>query len=270
MFMASLRNLQLGFAQSLWGDPQTEFLAHVEENALPQAQRLNVYCNNVNSNLQDALSSTYPVIQRLVGAEFFSYIAKQYLKVYASTTGDLNDFGGEFAKFLSRFPATGQLAYLPDVARLEWAYHEVFQSPFHYPVDFSKLASLPQHEYGDLKFVLQPASRLIHSEFPILRIWEVNQAEYKGDASVDLAEGGVNLLVIRRGLIIELETTTPGEFILLQAFQRNLNLSCAYDLASGVEAGLDFASFLPRVIRGGTVVDFFVTPTNVEVNHVHR
>ena len=56
----------------------------------------------------------------LTGA-FFGEAARQYIVGHPSLSGDLNDYGGEFAQFLAAYPHAADLPYLPDVARLEWA-----------------------------------------------------------------------------------------------------------------------------------------------------
>jgi hypothetical protein len=39
---------------------------------------------------------------------------------------------------------------------------------------------------------------MLHSPYPILKIWQVNQPGWTGDDSVDLGEGGDSLRVHRR------------------------------------------------------------------------
>jgi uncharacterized membrane protein YphA (DoxX/SURF4 family) len=89
--------------------------------------------------------------------------------------GDLHKFGGSFATFLETFEPAAGLSYLPDMVRLEWAYHEVFHATRHAPLDPLALATAPFERQGELRFRLHPAARLVESPFPILRIWQVSQ-----------------------------------------------------------------------------------------------
>src|SRR5207302_1278637 len=67
------------------------------------------------------LASTFPVIKRLVGAAFFDAACEHFVRGHPSTRGDVNHYGCEFAAFLESYAPARALAYLADVARLEWA-----------------------------------------------------------------------------------------------------------------------------------------------------
>jgi hypothetical protein len=268
--MPSLRELQIGFVEAVFGTTDTGFGALIRDNGLTGARRLQVYRNNTFTSLTEALAAIYPVVQQLVGEGFFRYAAHQYIRRYPSTSGNLHDFGGEFAGLLGTLPQAAQLAYLPEVARLEWAWHQVFHEgegadggrgkdggP---PLDLSALAGVPPDRYGELRFRLHPASRLLASPYPVLRIWQVNQAGYAGEAIVDLAEGGVRLLVIRRGLEVELEPLSPGEFVLLDALAKDQAFGHACEAAIAAEPPLDLTACLQHHVLQGTLVDFHLTP----------
>ena len=45
---------------------------------------------------------------------------------HPSRSGDLNDYGEDFADFLADYPHARELSYLPDVARLEWLVQIVY------------------------------------------------------------------------------------------------------------------------------------------------
>jgi len=50
---------------------------------------LNIHRNNWRSNLRAALRAGYPVIERLVGAEFFGYCADGYIDTQPSRSSNL-------------------------------------------------------------------------------------------------------------------------------------------------------------------------------------
>ena len=76
-----------------------------------------------------------------------------------------------------------QLAYLPDVARLEWAWHRAFHAADRAPLALERLAAVPPERYGQVRFRLHPSAQFIASDYPLLRIWEVNQPAYAGEAA---------------------------------------------------------------------------------------
>ncbi|MGH8532771.1 MAG: HvfC/BufC family peptide modification chaperone, partial [Gammaproteobacteria bacterium] len=173
--MLALHKLQTQFAQAMFDPDAKGSVLAIRANGLSAARRLQVYCNNVFASLTGALRACYPVIDRLLGERFFDWAAKHYIRDYPSTSGNLHDFGREYAGFIRAFPPAAELAYLADVARLEWAYQEVFHAPEPDVFHLDELSSVPPDRYGELRFKLHPASRLLVSEYPILHIWQVNQ-----------------------------------------------------------------------------------------------
>ena len=164
--------------------------------------RFEVYRASFEANLGHALRDTYPVANRLVGEDFFGQVARAYLRAHPSRSGDLHEYGAHFATFLAAQDSVGDLPYLPDVARLEWLAHQVFHAADAEPLMLAALTELPPEAYGGL--CLLPCVRLMRSEFPVQRIWQVNQESWVGDAVVRLDAGGVRLAVSRVGLDIVL------------------------------------------------------------------
>jgi hypothetical protein len=207
-------------------------------------ERLQVYRNNVFVSLRQALADVYPVVRRLVGEEFFNQLARRFVREYPSRSGNLHDFGSELARFLEKLPDLSELPYLPDVAALEWALHEVLHAAEAAPVDFSTLAD-PENA----RLAPHPAARLIASRYPILAIWEANQDEEV--PSVDLAAGGDWLIVFRDGLEQRIFRCTAGEFALLGALAQGTTLGEACEAALAAEPRLDLAAAMGRFVTYG-------------------
>ena len=256
--MPSLPELQAAFARAMTERHESAVLAEwiVAGRGLDADTRIGIYRNNVFCNYRATLREVYPVVLALVGESFFNGAADTYASNYPSRSGDLNDFGGEFGAFLAGWPPAVQLAYLPDVARLEWAMECVFHAADAAPLDLQALAAVPEEELPALRFELHPASRIVHSPYPILRIWQVNQPGFSGDRTVHLHGGGDALLVIRRSEIVELERLSSGDVVLLRALAADLTLAQAH--ARALEAGLevDLAALLHRHVLGGTLTAF--------------
>ena len=118
--------------------------------------RSDIYRNNVFGTLTDALAMAYPVICKLVGSDFFERLASGFIRQTPSKSGNLHNFGGELSEFIAGFQECSELTYLPDVARLEWACHEVFFSADHPPLESDRLNAVSADRYGELKFHLHP------------------------------------------------------------------------------------------------------------------
>jgi len=250
-----LRDLQTEFAAAVF-DERSEITARVRAGRFPAAQHLQVYRNNVVEGLTGALRAVYPVVEKLVGDGFFRYAAHEYLRAHRPRSGNLHDFGDVFASFLAGFAPAAELPYLPDVARLEWAWHQAFHAADAPAFDFARLGALPAEQHAALRFVLHPSACLLASDFPVARIFEVNQEDYDGDTHVDLAEGGTQILVIRRELTVYVEPLAPGEAGLLSALAGQQTLGVAVQTALAAQPDFDLASTLAGHLRRGTLVDF--------------
>jgi len=256
--MPSLPELQAAFARAVIERDEGPLLVDwiVSGRGLDAQARLGVYRNNVLSNYRKAMRAAYPVVFALVGEAFFNHACDTYASRYPSRSGDLNDFGGEFGYFLAGWPPAAQLAYLSDVARLEWAVERVFHAVDAAALDLHALALVPQEELPNLRFELHPASRIVCSPYPILRIWQVNQPGFAGSQAMELHAGGDTLLVIRRGATVELERLSAGELSLLQALATDCPLARAHAQALEAEPGVDLTALLQHHVLSGTLVAF--------------
>jgi hypothetical protein len=256
--MPTLRDLQIDFAEAIFNNSPEDagFIQNLVNGKLSPNRQLAIYRNNVFGCLTEALKIAYPVIVKLVGAEFFEHLAHEFIRQTPSKNGNLHCFGGELARFLAEFPSARDLVYLPDMARLEWACHEVFFSEDHLPLQGERLTVVPEGQHGQLKFHLHPASRLIASPFPIYQIWESNQEGYTGDPAVNLDRGGVLLLVRRNDYQAVLKPLTEGEWSFLNACQAGDDLSKASGVAQKIDARFDIGKMLQQCVADSILVDF--------------
>lgn len=258
--MLSLRELQQQFAAAVFDDGTTPLPVYnsIKTNGLDSAERLGIYRNNMFVGLSSALTAAYPVVAALVGADFFRFTARQYILSNPSVAGDLSEFGAGFAEFLQAFEPAAQLSYLPDTARLEFAYHRALGAASHPLLNTEALSRIDPEYYETLRFTLHPSAHLIASEFPILRIWQVNQADYSGDQTVDLSEPGSILLVVRRDLDVTIESLTVGTFTLLQALAESQPFGTACERALLAEADYDVTTDFQQLVGSGVLVDFSI------------
>lgn len=220
--------------------------------------RFEVYRASFEANLGEALRGTYPVVHRLVGEAYFGQVARAYLRTHPSHSGDIHEFGAEFESFLAAQDSIGDLPYLPDVARLEWLAHRAFHAADATPLTLGTLAGLPPDSYAGL--CLLPSVGLMRSEFPVHRIWQVNQENWAGDAVVRLEEGGVRLAVFREGLEIVLLPLEAEAHELARAL-----FECgSLDAASEAVADVDSLGRALHALIGFGVVAIADTRQNIQ------
>ena len=255
--MPSLRDLQRGFAAATaFGDEASIAGLGIVAGELSPTVRIGIYRNNVLGNYRKVLGATYPVVHRLVGTAFFDAAIEAFVRAHPSTSGDVNRYGGELARFLAIYPPVRELAYLPDVARLEWAIDQANIAADAAALDLATLAAVPEEALGGLRFALHPSAQLVASPYPILHIWQVNQPDRAGDERVDLGEGGDALLIARSTNGVTIERLTPGALAFLLALDRNLTLGEALERALAAGPSFDLSAALKAHVAAQVIVAF--------------
>jgi hypothetical protein len=239
---------------------KNQLSAFIRENGLTVEQRLNVYQNNTQLGLTGALRDGFPVVNKLVGTEFFNQLARCYLRHYPPKAGCLLFFGSEFADFISDYDPASSLPYLPDIARLEWFWHEAFHEADAGALDVKALAGISPDCYGSLGFSLHPTVRLLASSYPIQHIWQINQEGFQGDGTVNLEEGACRVLVFRPELEVLLMTLTEAEFDFLSSLVKGLTLNQAVDAALIIDNQFNLSSVFQRWFANGLFTDYFIKP----------
>lgn len=253
--MPSLSELQRRFVDAVLA-PAGDLPDLIRPAGIDSAARLDVYRNNTFSSLGKLLAALYPVVERLVGAEFFRHSARCYIDRYPSRSGDLGDYGSEFPEFLATFEPASQLVYLADVARLERARHQAARAAARAPLDIAALARLTADDYENLRLIVHPSVRLLNSPYPVLQIWQFNQLADPGAAQIDLASGGCQLLVWRHDLDVVQETLTSGSLALLQNLTHGRDFASACEQALAAEPDFDLGTTLQQWVARQVVVDF--------------
>lgn len=250
--MPALRELQVGFAAALTNRKAAARLAtDVRARGIAAERRLQVYRNNLFASLSEVLAAVYPVTRRLVGEAYFEQVARGYITAHPSRSGDVHRYGRRFAGYLGNCPGSDALPYLPDVARLEWGYHRAFHTEQHPSLDSDGLRAVPPEDYPRLRLILQPSTRLLESNYPVLRIWQVNQDDWAGEPAVDLAEGGVRLLILRQGVEVAFLPLGAGEYAWLHGLARAMTLFESQQLAVRREPDFDLGAALQRLLAQG-------------------
>ena len=259
--MLSLRDLQAAIGAHVLGaralDPDGPSLAtHLREDGLRFERRLQIYRNNTYGSLTEALKDSFPVVCQLVDERFFKYAAHEYIERHPPRAPRLAEYGADFAAFLAGFEPARSLAYLPDVARLEWAINEAYQAADAPTLDPARIAAVPQERYAALAFVVHPSCRLVTSPFPVDRIWQAHQPGGDPATPIDLAAGGCRLLVDRRdGEIRFLSLDAPGRAF-IEGLVAGRTLQAAYETAAAVDPTFDLVGALGTHLGRGSFTDF--------------
>jgi putative DNA-binding protein len=258
--VSSPRELERDFAAALLGGSEDAVVAEIQGDGLDPAARLAIYRHHVSATLTEALESTYPVVVRLVDRRFFAYAADQFIRRHPPAGPCLFEYGESLADFLATFPASRHLAYLPDVARLEWALNHALHAEDAAIFDPGWLAALRPDEVGGVRLRLHPSVSLLESPWPIDRIWRANQPGSNPDATVSLDQGGARLEVYRLEDGVMFRTIAADTYAFRSALASDLDLQGAVGAARRADPSFDLTDALRELLDDGLIVGA-ISPT---------
>ncbi len=215
-------------------------------------RRFSVYRNNVKASLVATLTAKFPVIRRLVGEEFFEATALVFIERHPPRSPVLAEYGAAFASFLESFEPAGDLPYLADVARLEWARQEAFHAADAKPVPIEGLAALAAGDLEAARLTLHPATILIASPWPIVSIWTTNTLD-EDVQRVGPDRPGELALVTRPDQDVLVSLLPPGAELLITALADGASLG---EAMAKTRDGFDLATTLALLFSAGAVSAF--------------
>lgn len=249
--MTSLLEIQGRFSQALLGGSSGPIVACVATDRLSPEARVQIYRNHVRITLCEALAATFPVVVRLVGPDYFAAVCRRFITAHPPTSPVLAEYGALFSTYLATAPSAP--VYLPDVARLEWAMNESLHAPDAPSLSVTDLAGLSPIASASLRFRPHPSARLVHSKYPILRIWAVNQdcaqTETLEDTTVDLAEGEAAVLLWRQDGDVAVRALLGAHKPFVEALLAGGCLADASEAAFVVDPTFDLAVALASLLQ---------------------
>ena len=249
--MPSLRELQRDVRAALLDGNEVAAVREIAGDGLAPAARLAVYRHHVLTSLTAALEATFPVVVRLVDERFFHFAGDRYVRTEPPAGPCLFEYGATFPDFLATFEPCRHLAWLPDVARLEWAMNAALHAPDAIALTAAMLRARPAGALETAVLALHPSVTLLESPWPVDAVWRANQAG--GDGVVDLDAGGVRLCVWRSGDEVVFRALTPAAFAFRRALAARGPLSAAIGAALEVDAGADLAALVREALDEGVL-----------------
>ena len=148
---------------------------------IPRDQRVNIYRTTMREAHVRALANTYPGCEKILGVRYFKQLAGEFYYQHPATHPDLNCYGEAFPNFVQDFIADhaelAEYPYLPDLARLEWAYEQAYYAKEDPVFDFEGLAGLEEDAYRGLRFVPGASVSILRSDYPVLELWGAQRGQ---------------------------------------------------------------------------------------------
>lgn len=215
-----------------------------------RADRFAVYRNNVAVGLIEALRASFPVVDQLVGADFFTAMARAHALESPPASPVLLAYGGDFPAFIARFAPAEALPYLADVAAFEWLWLETYHAADAEPLAVEDLHAIAPARLPDLRLDVHPAARWRRFAHPALSIWRHHQ-DGEGEGELLLGGAAECALFVRPHAAVSVIDLSPGALALLDDLRGGATLAEAVASALDVEPGLDLGALLPLLFAAG-------------------
>jgi len=231
---SNLQKIQQAYSQAIYqADTNAlELLIHGTTDFTTRT-RVDVYRNNTLGTLKQTLADTYPVCEMLVGKNYFKQLGTAYVRQYPSTDRNLDHYGSEFPLTLQNLieqrDELQKLAYLADVAQLEWCLHQAYYAPNRTVFDFERFSNLGSEQHENIVFKLADDIYLMESPYPIYTIWLSHQNSEENTDDLD-SEPHNYIMVHRDSWQAQALLIDEALYLLLNAIKQNTPLSKLTDL----------------------------------------
>lgn len=155
-------------------------------NALPPEIGINQYRINRKVTLQKVLESIYPICGQILGECCFKGVMDQYVQQYPVTHFNLDLYGTYFPEFLETMPFNQSIPYLPAVATLELAIHQV---------------------------LLGSEANVLQTPYEVDEIWDAHQnTSIQSLSELIVAKKASYLLIWRKNATLQLQRLTERQY----------------------------------------------------------
>jgi len=235
-------------------DQQQLVNAIFNKNSEFEEKGLAIYRRNLQANAVRALQISFPTVLKLIGDELFAYAVELLLKTDPPNSGDWGLWGDSFPKLLETLTALNEYPYVIDIARLDFLIHmQSREKDTH--IDMSSMSLLSEHELDQLRLVLNPAIKLLESNYPVIEIYQANhQPEYAEEfldkAQQKLASNiGGHCLIYRPQLKPLVRAVDSVELNWLRLLQQGKSIGQALDELLMQNQKFSLENWLPLAVQ---------------------
>jgi hypothetical protein len=224
-----------------------DFAAAIGDWSLPVPdRRFRIYRNNVASALINALRVRYPVVEQLVGQDFFAGMAGEFSTRHRPDSPVLISYGAGLPEFIRGFPPAAGVPYLADVADLENLWWRAYHAADIAPARADLFATVAADQWGDVRFQFHPSVGLLSWRHAIGAIWLAHRGgPAMGQIRTDRPE---HVLVARPGSEVFVRVLPVAGWHLIKMLHSGRTLAEAVEQVSECHPGFDLAAELQGLI----------------------
>jgi hypothetical protein len=134
---------------------------------LTPVEQLEIYREQFWLRHTASLLEDFPGLSGIVGQEDWERLVEGYLEEIPLDSFSLRDLGDRLPAYVEKADFLPHRDLCVDMARLEWAYVEVFDAADSPPLDAEKLASIPEDGWPAARIVFASALSLLRVRYPV-------------------------------------------------------------------------------------------------------
>lgn len=224
----------------------------LDGHAAPAGSRYAVYQNNVTVSLIEAMKTAFPLVRKLIGSGNFDNLVQLFVRAHPPSSPLMMFYGVDFPDFVAGFAPLAHIGYLADVARLDLAMRTAYHAADAEPLDPSLLEKMSEEALLLAQFHLAPATRIIHSAWPLYDIWRFNFEDNAPKPRVIAQD-----VVVTRAEFDPVPQALPiGAADWLTHLRAGQTLAGAAELASKSHPEFDLAASLTLALSTHVFTDF--------------
>jgi hypothetical protein len=229
-------------------------------------ERLEIYNRQYWFRVLGALAEDFPALRAVIGSARFEALSIAYLTAHPSRSFTLRNLGSKLVEWLTAHPefAGRRHALALDIARIEWAFVEAFDSADRIPLTLPQIAALD----ASSRLALQPHLQLMALNYPAdnlvlsLHDREKRQTSEAGIQHEEESAAPVKLPRLRRGPVWlaahRVDYSVYYRRLMREEFLTLTALCCGDSLGPAIENA--FAnSTIPEARRAAHVQAWFTT-----------
>ena len=254
--MMVLTSQQQAFAEGardrLGADLSHGLMDALSSGPLAAQAGMDVYRNNMAVAWRHAMATTYPVLAQLIGSDGFKLLVRDYVRVHPSTSGDLNQLGGQLHDFLKTYAPLADYPYLPAVAELEWQLHRSHDAANHVPLTVVDLMARGVDDWMAATVKFASSAAVLRMQYAAGMIWLAHQegGDVTGVSAQHIRQHEC-LLVSRPQWRVQVEVLSESECYLLELLRDGVTFEAAFERLDEACLSVDFVAFLPRCLAAG-------------------
>lgn len=194
-----------------------------------------VYRNAYTGRLVDVLRNDYPFLRKFVGDEYFSDLARAFIAAHPSRTQNARWFGREFPAFLARHDTAAKNPELVELAHIEKAVADAFDSVDAPVLGLADLARVPSELWGRMVFRPHPSAALLRNVTNAFAIWKALKDGNTPSQAARLA-GPERVIIWRQGLVPLVRVMPYEEAMMWTEASRGVRFDVLCELLAAFDA----------------------------------